>query len=227
EGEIEVSAQPIRQNSTLSTPAHSPALSNQQAQVVALLARGATVSAAANQAGIHRASIYNWQKSVPEFARVVLEARVEYTEALRDQMKELSAKALNTLHALLDDATTPAFVRLRVALAILQRPSFPNPTWNLPEPIGSPQQQELTEQLALVRKELDLLERSDRLRSHQPPEAIAAEDAPETSEPEAASDAVPRNAPCPCGKGLKYKRCCGRNAAPVLNGLAASAASRC
>jgi preprotein translocase subunit SecA len=22
---------------------------------------------------------------------------------------------------------------------------------------------------------------------------------------------VPLNAPCPCGSGLKYKRCCGKN----------------
>jgi hypothetical protein len=28
---------------------------------------------------------------------------------------------------------------------------------------------------------------------------------------------TPRNAPCPCGSGEKYKRCCGRNAPPVLS----------
>ncbi len=28
---------------------------------------------------------------------------------------------------------------------------------------------------------------------------------------------IPRSAPCPCGSRQKYKRCCGRNAAPVLN----------
>ena len=28
---------------------------------------------------------------------------------------------------------------------------------------------------------------------------------------------VGRNSPCPCGSGLKYKRCCGVNAPPVLN----------
>lgn len=27
---------------------------------------------------------------------------------------------------------------------------------------------------------------------------------------------TPRNAACPCGSGLKYKRCCARNAPPVL-----------
>jgi len=28
---------------------------------------------------------------------------------------------------------------------------------------------------------------------------------------------VPRNAQCPCGSGAKFKRCCGKNAPPVLN----------
>ncbi len=27
---------------------------------------------------------------------------------------------------------------------------------------------------------------------------------------------IPRNANCPCGSGTKYKRCCGKNAPPVL-----------
>lgn len=28
---------------------------------------------------------------------------------------------------------------------------------------------------------------------------------------------TPRNAPCPCGSREKYKRCCGKSAAPVLH----------
>jgi hypothetical protein len=32
---------------------------------------------------------------------------------------------------------------------------------------------------------------------------------------------IPRNAPCPCHSGLKYKRCCGAAAPPLLNGPAA------
>ncbi|MGO9242120.1 MAG: SEC-C metal-binding domain-containing protein [Bryobacteraceae bacterium] len=29
-----------------------------------------------------------------------------------------------------------------------------------------------------------------------------------------------RNAPCPCGSKLKFKRCCGINAPPVLHATA-------
>jgi uncharacterized protein YecA (UPF0149 family) len=32
---------------------------------------------------------------------------------------------------------------------------------------------------------------------------------------------IPRSAPCPCGSGDKYKRCCGKNAPPVLFSAAA------
>ncbi len=31
------------------------------------------------------------------------------------------------------------------------------------------------------------------------------------------SSEIPRSAPCPCGSRQKFKRCCGRNAPPVLN----------
>ena len=37
-----------------------------------------------------------------------------------------------------------------------------------------------------------------------------------TNEPNSVPPATPRNAPCPCGSGQKFKRCCGRNAPPVL-----------
>ena len=36
------------------------------------------------------------------------------------------------------------------------------------------------------------------------------------SEPELDTIQTPRSAPCPCGSGEKYKRCCGKNAPPVL-----------
>jgi hypothetical protein len=39
--------------------------------------------------------------------------------------------------------------------------------------------------------------------------------------PEAQVLALPRSAPCPCKSGQKYKRCCGRNAPPVLSSKAA------
>jgi len=58
----------------------------------------------------------------------------------------------------------------------------------------------------------------------------AAETAPENSAKQTQSEpapaapparVIPRSAPCPCKSGQKYKRCCGKNAPPVLTAKAA------
>lgn len=41
-----------------------------------------------------------------------------------------------------------------------------------------------------------------------------------TDEPNSEPTATPRSAPCPCGSGLKYKRCCGQTAPPQLGSAA-------
>jgi hypothetical protein len=59
---------------------------------------------------------------------------------------------------------------------------------------------------------------------------LASADAPRSSAPDSAKQTqselpkpalIPRCAPCPCKSGQKYKRCCGRNAPPVLGARAA------
>jgi uncharacterized protein YecA (UPF0149 family) len=44
--------------------------------------------------------------------------------------------------------------------------------------------------------------------------------AQETAPVVAESASIPRGAPCPCGSGAKYKRCCGTNAPLVLSAAA-------
>jgi transposase-like protein len=127
---------------------HTPtALTTVQQQVVLALAQGTTVSAAAQSAGLHRTTVYKWLDTHEAFAQAVQEARAEYVLTLRDQMKELSAIALDTLYALITNAQTPAGVRLRVALAILDRPKFPQPAWTLPERIGNVSEEQLRKNL--------------------------------------------------------------------------------
>ncbi|MEO7649587.1 MAG: SEC-C metal-binding domain-containing protein, partial [Bryobacteraceae bacterium] len=42
-------------------------------------------------------------------------------------------------------------------------------------------------------------------------------DSPEPCEsPTVAAAGTARNSPCPCGSGVKYKRCCGHHAPPVM-----------
>jgi hypothetical protein len=169
-----ISNAPIHQNSTDSTPNPDPALSPAQAEVAAALARGETITAAAEQAGVHRTTVHHWLRHEPEFKTAVLAARREYVETVNDELRELAARALQTLRKLLDDPTTAPALQLKAALAILQR----SQSWNLSE---SPDPE---------------------------PHAAGPEVTPEKA-PRVSAGPVARNAPCPCGSGTKYKRCCG------------------
>ena len=80
----------VHHNSSDSTLIATADLSTVQAQVVAALAQGKTISAAARQAGIHRTSIHNWFRDQPEFKSDVHAAR-EYNLILNDQLRELAS----------------------------------------------------------------------------------------------------------------------------------------
>ena len=73
-------------------------LSPVQAQVIAALAQGRTVTAAAQTAGLDRNTIYNWLHE-PAFKTVVDEAQREYVAILSDGMRDVAALALATLRA--------------------------------------------------------------------------------------------------------------------------------
>jgi hypothetical protein len=50
-----------------------------------------------------------------------------------------------------------------------------------------------------------------------PPPPAAAPPQIATSKPNPPAPQTPRGAPCPCGSGEKFKRCCGQNAPPVYH----------
>src|ERR1700704_267566 len=134
----------------MSTENSAATLSPVQAQVIAALAQGRTITTAATEAGVHRNTIHNWFHE-PEFKTAVENAQSEYVATLSDGMRDLAALALHTLRHLLEDPKPPPAVRLRTALAILQRPRFPHPDWRLPERIEEPRQQQVIDNLAEIK----------------------------------------------------------------------------
>jgi transposase-like protein len=184
-------------NSTDSDTISNANLSPAQAQVIAALACGQSVTAAAREAGLHRSTIYNWLQHEPQFKTAVESAQREYVEILNDGVRDLAADALRTLRELLNDPNTPPAVRLRTALAILQRPHFPAQGWNLPESIELPHRQRILDGLADIKADYDAGRMTDAIEERAKQKESA--DSPPTA----------RSAPCPCGSGVKYKRCCG------------------
>jgi hypothetical protein len=172
-------------------------LSPAQAQVIAALAQGRSVTAAALEAGIHRTTVHHWFRHEPAFKLAVQHATAEYAATLNDGMRDLAVLALETLRNLLADPETPPAVRLKAALAVLERPHFPKEGWHLPERIESPREQEVLDGLAAMEADVRAMRMADSMEA----------DAPQKKTENAAP--VARNARCPCGSGAKYKRCCG------------------
>ena len=109
-------------------------LSHDQAEAAHTLARGGTVSAAADAIGVHRSSIYNWFKTDPHFKQAIEEIRRDRNERLLDDLRQLESLAISRLRNILESDSVPASVQLRAALTILTRPK-PSPAveeWNLP-----------------------------------------------------------------------------------------------
>jgi uncharacterized protein YchJ len=150
-------------------------LSTAQLDAVVYLAAGISISATAQQLNVHRATIHNWLK-LPDFQAEILQARQDHAEYLQARLKEIADLALDAIrHTLTAPDISPA-VKLKAALAVLDRPLFPKPVAVFPE---------------------------------------QEESAPKP-QPAAVPTDIARNAPCPCGSGNKYKRCCGINAPPQL-----------
>ena len=101
--------------------AHTPT----QEAVVRFLAQGLPAAAAAAQAGVHRSTVYHWQRTNPLFATRLNESRHEVATHFLEQFHARADKALTTIDRLLDDPSTPAAVQARLALAILNAAATP------------------------------------------------------------------------------------------------------
>lgn len=178
----------IHQNSSL--PANS--LSPVQLQVLDLLLAGSTVTEAAEQAQIHRTTIHHWCRVDAVFVAALNAAKERRFHDVNDELRSLSGPALEALRQALTVDKPVAPARLRAALAVLKAIQQDAP-------------------------------RSPAISQH----TVALPDAfIETEETQAADLTHPgtfrregpkigRNEPCPCGSGLKHKRCCGNSVTPV------------
>lgn len=236
-------------------------ISPAQSAVLTALASGATHSAAAKIAGVHRSSIHNWVKD-PAFSQELETARQEYIETLRDELHELSAIALRELRYIIEDRSTSASVRLRAITLVLTRPVYPKPGWTLPAPVNTQAEENYLRKAGELALELKSYQQADSLvkavneavaaKPPTPPirqnstlfdtsgglvelpldrkvarpatasgstlfdtfvESVEAS-TPPTPEPAGVAAPLPkrppRNAPCPCGSRIKFKKCCGK-----------------
>ncbi len=156
-----------------------------QARVALLLAHGATVTDAAETAGLHRSTVYRWVKSDDKFRMAMHQGRAEYTLTLRDDLRELSEIALRTVMGVLTDPLTTPPTRLKAATFVLTRPEFPQRTWAMPVSLA-----EVWENFELTEDNPVIAEDYRRMREREAARAAEAAPPPAESGPAAPPEAV-------------------------------------
>ena len=96
-----------------------------QVQVLQSLVAGFSVTAAAQEVGIHRTAVHLWTRTLPDFARAYLTLRQQRADRLVDELGDL---AINTFRQLLSDESASASVRLKAAFEIVKIVEAQRPT---------------------------------------------------------------------------------------------------
>jgi len=81
---------------------------------------------AARSNNIHRCTIYEWLRSDPQFRYAQRWAANEYHETVNDARHDLVRTSFDILRSLIEDPATPAALRAKLALTILDHPRFNN-----------------------------------------------------------------------------------------------------
>src|ERR1039457_6325768 len=196
--EIPAPAHPpmLLSSSNMEHAADSSPLSTIQQCVVNALAAGSTLTDAAEAYSVHRVTVYRWMKTCQPFSAALQRARAEFVLARRDDLHQLSNRALETLLAILDNPKSSAAVLLRTAMFILQRPQMPKTGWSMPP---HPDGEKLLDS-AIIKQDYDSLpglcniERDAPVEMEPPAESAASEPPPPPESPvPPPSDVIPCN----------------------------------
>jgi len=177
-------------------------LSERQRAALAGLSSGAPITEAASAAGVHRSTLHLWLSRDPAFQS----AYAALTRHQAESASGLIALARAALEALLADPALAPELRLRaiqIALRSAHSLSVTQGDTEAYHPLTT------TDGLdAEGDTKAPLWGRGCVPLSDHPPSAPLAK------------ATVARNAPCPCGSGRKFKRCCGATAPPLLHSAA-------
>jgi hypothetical protein len=180
-----------------------PDLSPAQHHVLSLLAQGVSTTEAAAAAGVHRNTVGTWRRTHPAFARELEFAARERSLFWHDQAAALAEKAVAVLTEILDDKTASPALRLRAALKVVSMASGPQPSPAVSNVTPFPTS-------AAEAEAVQVAPAAEIENVHNSAQSCTP---PSTNQPIRRTPEPGRNSPCPCGSGVKYKRCCANRPA--------------
>jgi transposase-like protein len=181
-----------------------------QEQVLAAIVGGATMKAAAEAASIHRNTISYWRQTSLPFREALSQAQYDKAIFIREEAENHVADSFAAIHAILTKPDASDAARLNAAKYIIDKASTPPPPkteviyhpQNVPEIVHSNAQSPAAERTATSATSVGPSPAGPN------PEIVHSN---AQSTPPQTVRSVPkigRNEPCPCGSGLKFKRCC-------------------
>ena len=198
-------------------------LNAKQLEAIQALSTGLSATAAADAIGVHRTTLHNWCRNIPDFRDTLEASKRAYIDKYRSEMNALATPSINILRNILDDDSASPSLRLRTALAVIKfvttaeksaAPKQQNSDQLLDAAYMAGYRAAMHDAAAPTPSENDEIHHNSSLSSEKQTDES---DETEESGDAQATHQTPRNALCPCGSGAKYKRCCGKNAPPVLS----------
>jgi hypothetical protein len=101
-------------------------LSEPQARALAALMEGATLTMAAERAGVSRQTLHRWHHE-PRFALALDQAKRDQRAEVHGELRSLAFQALKTLRSVLESEQSGIADRIRVAQGILRSLGFDQP----------------------------------------------------------------------------------------------------
>jgi hypothetical protein len=127
-------------------------LSPAQAQALASLAAGQTVSDAAQAAHVDRTTVYRWLNNDPIFAAEFNAARLEVIDIVRSGVRKLANDAVATLRDLMGP-NSPANVRLRAVALVLSHVAADSADKSIGSPLPDQMESEIRRRNAQSRRQ--------------------------------------------------------------------------
>ncbi len=178
-------------------------LTPQQHRIITLLAAGHSITEAAAQENIHRNTIGYWRRTQPNFARELEFAIREQRLYWHEQATQLAPQALAVIQDILTNSGVSPSLRFRAAQLILKMATDPNAKPITARSTGIPELEAVSGQVHALRKEFFV----------RHPELPNPAQSCTNAQPIRLPPQPGRNTTCPCGSGLKFKRCCIAKAA--------------
>ena len=177
-----------------------PTLTEQQLSVIKFIATGYSIAAAADVERIHRNTVGYWRRTIPAFARELEFACCEQRRLWHDEAVQLVPRAFRAIEDCITDPKSSPSVRFRAATFIINMATDP--------------QRKAVKGFPTLPADVEAI--SGQMLAQSEPEAENSVVQPAKTEKTAQSAQTPvrvtpqpgRNTVCPCGSGIKFKRCC-------------------